>query len=385
MGPSHTFADLAKAIDGAFARWDLSHLSLFTLADGRNITDPETGAEIESSEVGTMPPRSLDLATTKVMATVRPGEPFRYVFDLGDQWTHRCTVAEERIDPREEYGVVPTSPAAYWGWGDIPDQYGRRWDADNGNNRPPKRPQGSDPMLDFGWPEQEVPRLPVSLPDLREAAYRNDPESVAAALEGHDLSAVLQQAGAAVLSEYGRDPDRLSSLAFSLHNRLTDRGLPGDTELAALLLAVLQGKPLPEPTLPVELDELGELLEGDPAMGSGGYLDRTTGEVIDSVLTDEAMVGDAYVDIEDDPDRWLYIPREGSRAGWEDMAAYIDTVPDTTLQDRLWRAIEGKGAFRRFRDLIHEEDLADSWYSFSADRRIGRARAYLADEGIQVA
>jgi len=28
VGPSHTFMDLASAINGAFARWDRSHLSM---------------------------------------------------------------------------------------------------------------------------------------------------------------------------------------------------------------------------------------------------------------------------------------------------------------------------------------------------------------------
>ena len=46
VGPSHTFMDLADAINDAFARWDRSHLSMFTLADGRVITDEETGAEM---------------------------------------------------------------------------------------------------------------------------------------------------------------------------------------------------------------------------------------------------------------------------------------------------------------------------------------------------
>jgi hypothetical protein len=295
-GPAHTFAHLAQAINHAFARWDLSHLSLFTLADYRTITDPETGTEVESTDVGIMPPRSEDLTSTMVMDTVRPGEHFRYVFDLGDQWTHRCTVAEDLIDPREEYGIVPASPVAFWGWGDIPDQYGRGWADDDGSNRPPRRPRERDPMLDFGWPDQKTPSVAVSAQELRGAAYRKDPEAVAAALEGHNLSAVLQQAGAAVLSSYSRNPDRLASLAFSLHNRLSDRAFSGDSELAMLLLAVVQGNPLPERLLSVDLDQLGDLLEGH-----------------------------------------------------------------------------------------HDEDTPENWYAFSTDRRMGRARAHLAEEGIHVA
>src|SRR5699024_8712355 len=45
VGPSHTFMDLARAINTAFARWDHSHLCLFTLADGREVTDRETAEE----------------------------------------------------------------------------------------------------------------------------------------------------------------------------------------------------------------------------------------------------------------------------------------------------------------------------------------------------
>src|SRR5450759_2307409 len=92
VGPAHTFADLARAIDNAFARWDLSHLSLFTLADGRVVTDAETGAELATSALGVMPTAALDIEVTKVMQTVKTSAQFRYVFDLGDDWTHCCTV-----------------------------------------------------------------------------------------------------------------------------------------------------------------------------------------------------------------------------------------------------------------------------------------------------
>lgn len=37
VGSAHTFAELANAIDRAFARWDLSHLHEFRLLDGRRI------------------------------------------------------------------------------------------------------------------------------------------------------------------------------------------------------------------------------------------------------------------------------------------------------------------------------------------------------------
>ncbi|MBV9357863.1 MAG: hypothetical protein JO023_20320, partial [Chloroflexi bacterium] len=39
---SHTFAQLATAIDDAFARWDRSHLHEFTRADGSHLGIPGT-------------------------------------------------------------------------------------------------------------------------------------------------------------------------------------------------------------------------------------------------------------------------------------------------------------------------------------------------------
>jgi hypothetical protein len=84
---------------------------------------------------------------------VRPGDQFAYVFDLGDDWQHLCTVAEARIDPIDSVGIQPAQPTASWGWGDIPDQYQRRWNGDDGESPTPKRPRDlSDlPPILPGW------------------------------------------------------------------------------------------------------------------------------------------------------------------------------------------------------------------------------------------
>jgi hypothetical protein len=119
VGPGHTFSAFADAINQAFARWDLSHLHEFELKDGRRIgfVDPEPfddDAVVEDHDV------------VKVAKAVGPGDEFSFVFDFGDRWRHRCRVLREKADPREEYGPVPAQPVAIWGWGLIPDQYGRR-------------------------------------------------------------------------------------------------------------------------------------------------------------------------------------------------------------------------------------------------------------------
>lgn len=108
-------------------------------------------------------------------------------------------------------------------------------------------------------------------------------------------------------------------------------------------------------------------------------------KVLDEALTDPTMVGeDAAVDVEDEPDRWLWFDRAGSRDGWRDMAAFAERQRDTGLRERLSGVIDGRGAFGRFRDLVFEENLADQWHAYSNDRQLGRAREFLAGQGIRV-
>ncbi|SEB37753.1 pRiA4b ORF-3-like protein [Paramicrobacterium humi] len=154
VGPSHTFAQLADAINDAFARWDKSHLSMFTLADGRDIMDVETGIEFASDPFGPLEV-SLDIDTTTVARTVKPGDEFRFVFDLGDDWKHLCRVHEQKIDPMEELGIRPKAPLPYWGWGEIPDQYGRRWADDEGDGPVPRRPKTLHPIATHEWPTRQ--------------------------------------------------------------------------------------------------------------------------------------------------------------------------------------------------------------------------------------
>src|SRR5687768_11779760 len=117
----HAFAELASAIDRAFARWDLSHLHEFRLADGRRIVMEEADEFEESASAHHVDERAHSLSSIGLSS----GDTFTYIFDLGDEWEHDCTVLRTEVDPEEEAGIVPSEILPILGWGTIPDQYGR--------------------------------------------------------------------------------------------------------------------------------------------------------------------------------------------------------------------------------------------------------------------
>jgi Uncharacterised protein family (UPF0158) len=66
------------------------------------------------------------------------------------------------------------------------------------------------------------------------------------------------------------------------------------------------------------------------------------------------------------------------------MAAFADQISDERAGRRLTRAIQGKGAFRRFKAELHEKypHLLAAWYAFRDARANRRAVEWLADNSL---
>ena len=63
------------------------------------------------------------------------------------------------------------------------------------------------------------------------------------------------------------------------------------------------------------------------------------------------------------------------------MADFAETITDERAGSRLTRAIQGKGAFRRFKDELHQRSpsLLPAWTEFREVRTRRRAVQWLAD------
>ena len=82
--------------------------------------------------------------------------------------------------------------------------------------------------------------------------------------------------------------------------------------------------------------------------------------------------------------RYIAVPEADSREGYRDMQDFIATVPDEHLQDLLWGVIRGRGAFRRFKDVLTEHPRErERWFEFKDDRLEERVLEWLEYEGIE--
>lgn len=188
--------------------------------------------------------------------------------------------------------------------------------------------------------------------ELRDALSRAD--ALVGALTARDWpDDALQLVGDAMLMVALQRTHDIESAARRCVLELRDRGWEGDDELATQIESALGWGPTPLlRSLPVELEELAGVLEGDPMQG-GGRIDLRAGEVWPQSGWDVAdEVGDDDVEDEDDDERWLRVRCEGPRRRYRDMECFIGRLEDQQVADRLARAIQGRGAFRRFKDVL---------------------------------
>ncbi len=177
--------------------------------------------------------------------------------------------------------------------------------------------------------------------------------------------------------------DGATGLAAACVDALRLRDWDGDSELADQLGVAAGLNPIRMlRPLPVDLEELAGILEGDPLSG-GGRIDLRTGEVWSVPAIDYAReMGEEDEDESDDADRWVWVNCEGSGDGYRDMERFAGTVTAPILADRLDIALNGRGAFRRFKDVLAGSGgELERWYGFSDERQRGRARSWLARAG----
>lgn len=214
------------------------------------------------------------------------------------------------------------------------------------------------------------------LKEMRIGHRTADAPVVQAALEREIPVDGLQHAGSALLAV--EPSEALAAIAHRVIEALDQRDWIGDAELIAELKHRLGESALDLRPVSVPLDQVGEAL--DQSAGTPAVVDLVDGVVWPAEVIEYGEGPDVEDDL--DSERWLHLHGEGSRAGYRLMERFTETVQDADLRDRLEIALDGSGAFRRFRRVLesYEHDYT-RWHRFRYDAQLGRARAWLAEEG----
>ncbi len=145
-----------------------------------------------------------------------------------------------------------------------------------------------------------------------------------------------------------------------------------------------QDEALPVPTgdlreVPVDWEALEDAFENNaPEVHS--YLHLQSGEVLRVVdgVADPQMHGRITTDV-----TYLRIDPVSSREQYRWMERFIPMVEDIEIRTKLMQAIDGKGAFRRFKDvLVHYTTDRERWFAFRSERLRTFMEAWLAAHAI---
>ena len=137
--------------------------------------------------------------------------------------------------------------------------------------------------------------------------------------------------------------------------------------------------------------------------------------MLDLDAIDVEEIANALADQTDYEHRWLIDPRSGELAFWtsdlgidgenpveldeldlilidplpsyvwyQDMVDFAEGISDRTAGERLSRTLEGKGAFRRFKNELYQghPELISVWHAWRDARARVRAVQWLVDEGL---
>jgi hypothetical protein len=131
----------------------------------------------------------------------------------------------------------------------------------------------------------------------------------------------------------------------------------------------------------LDLEEIAEALADQADSEHRWLIDPRTGEIV-FWTADTGVDGQTPVDLDE-----LDLVCIGPLPSWiwyQDMADFADAITDERAGRRLARAIQGKGAFRRFRDELHQEypELLPAWHAFRDGRAERRAVEWLADNSL---
>ena len=112
------------------------------------------------------------------------------------------------------------------------------------------------------------------------------------------------------------------------------------------------------------------------------FLDKETGIVewvSDMVMTEEEQQ-EIYNRL--DEHGFYRLPTQYEIRDYDIMEEFVDILSGN-MQERLSNALYGHGAFRRFKDTVHQMGIAEKWYAFQDEAYKRKAIEWCEENDIQ--
>lgn len=115
------------------------------------------------------------------------------------------------------------------------------------------------------------------------------------------------------------------------------------------------------------------------------FLDLENGDLL-SIVEGEPDAAARRAKVANNPGRYLRIDPASSREQYRWMERFVASVHDQALRERLLVAIDGKGAFRRFKDvLLAFPAERERWFQYRSDLLHFHMQTWLEHMQIEVA
>jgi hypothetical protein len=115
------------------------------------------------------------------------------------------------------------------------------------------------------------------------------------------------------------------------------------------------------------------------------FLDLENGDLL-SIVEGEPDAAARRAKVANNPDRYIRIDPASSREQYRWMERFVAAVQDQPLRERLLVAIDGKGAFRRFKDvLLAFPAERERWFAHRSDLLHLHIQTWIEHMNVQVA
>ncbi|CAB1253061.1 MULTISPECIES: UPF0158 family protein [Clostridium] len=92
----------------------------------------------------------------------------------------------------------------------------------------------------------------------------------------------------------------------------------------------------------------------------------------------------AAIDVEENWDNYISLPSKFDINEYDIMVQFCYSLDNDKISNKLLNALNGKGAFRRFKDAVIRFNVEKEWYKFKDDEFNKIALDWCSDNGLEI-